>query len=176
MSTMVWKSSPRSCIAFISSGDEVEEKLFSFLALADGWHFGQGRAPEFGAVVSALRLISGLRTLGANSIEVFPGSTGSILVSAFSRELCVDVTVSDKSTLDYVVERDNVEVTAGDSIDIDDLFGKIRDERWLECASSDSCTQNTSAKQRGGLHLWRLKIQTGQAFRWSTHSALKTAA
>jgi hypothetical protein len=170
-------------VSFSSRIEPLAEKLFSFLRLPDGWHYGRGFAPSGPVVLSALYVTSMLRDLGATNVEVFPGVNGTVLVSAYSAQICIDVTILPiedaaqtirgvpNPLLDYVVEQSDTEIACGKSVRFYTLVERIGRERWLTCNSSGSFTQSITVQSSRASNHWHSTTQTEAAYRLSANNA-----
>lgn len=163
-----------SAFSFMSRLDPLTEKVYSFQNLRDGWHYGRGRAPSRAVIISSLYFVNRLREMGASVIEVFPGIEGTILVSAYADDICIDVSVHEPvhiskngakvvgghPLIDYVVEQNDIEIAAEKGVQFHTLVEKIERERWLTCDSSGSFTRSTIASNYPGLSLWHSETRT----------------
>lgn len=151
--------------------DGIAEKIFSFLDLPDGWHYGSGYAPSLELVLHAINLAHILRTLGCRSLEAFPGISGTIMVSAYGQNSCLDITMPNIREHDYVFLRDGAEVAEKEHVSLDELVETLTRERWLACDLSDSCTRSTTARKRVDSNLWLSRTQTVLEFPSLTRTA-----
>jgi hypothetical protein len=137
-------------LSFVSNGDLTEERLYSFSSLPNGWHYGRGCAPSPHTIVRALIVIHAMRGLGARKVEVFPAVDGSVVVSAYGQDTCVEITVAASGEFDYAVDLNDNEIAADEKISFASLVNAVKDSQWLKTTSSDSCIPNIIARRTDG--------------------------
>jgi hypothetical protein len=118
------------------------KKIQSFGKLPDGWHYGTGeRAPD--SIVSiALEYLSYFTILGFEETDAFPGIDGEIMLTAYKRSHCIEVTVEVDKTFtiahqidrkDHTYETDLSGISA--SLEITRIVREIEQEEWNSLGS-----------------------------------------
>ena len=75
-----------------------ERKIRSFLAISYGWHYGSGRPALISTVRKALSILWNYIDLGFTETGAFPGVNGEIMVTAYSGQHCVELTIENDNT------------------------------------------------------------------------------
>lgn len=91
-------------IAGLPLFDPTNEKINHFLELKSGWHFGEGITPTetIAGKAKEFNLLGrrfGLRT------DAFPGIDGSIAVTFYAGEHCLEVTINPDGSIDLSHEK-----------------------------------------------------------------------
>jgi len=86
-------------------------KIRSFGGLQVGWHYGTGKAPPSWIVATALNYLYQLMMLGFSETDAFPGPDGQIMVTAYIRKHCIEVTVETDGTLTIAHQVDGHDVS-----------------------------------------------------------------
>jgi hypothetical protein len=172
-----WNAEGQVLFSRAYAGDPLEEELMSFLALPRGWHYGQGRASSFRAVIQSLHVIATLRNLGVSTYEVFPAINGEVMISAYCDGTSIDITTTSMGKVTFVVENNGIEIAAQDEpTEFSSLLYAIDQNRWLTCASSDSSILGTIATKRSGFPQLLSTTRTTPVFQWWSNRALPNAA
>jgi len=133
------------------------KKLNSFLALPDGWHFGEGRPPSFGLVGTAAWIAQKAEEAGAEDIEVFPDPEGGILMSAYRGEDVLEVLCASDGTFQLSFERPVAEELYEEGLSLMDVENKIGALEWPKLNSSDFFIQSTIASERSDIKALRFR-------------------
>jgi hypothetical protein len=120
------------------ASDPLVEQILSFAQLPAGWNYGRGAPANWNTAIAALKIRALLSDVGANVIEAFPMSDGSILVSGIRLPEVIDVVVRNTNSFSLSLERDGEDVYGVDHADWKQLELKLRDLAWKEKRSSDS--------------------------------------
>ena len=172
MNYYTWRFSGQPLLSEGPSADPITRKLFSFMTLPWGWHYGNGRPPLPIAIMMAASAIAELKKMGAEKFEVFPEVDGNILVSAYYSDVCIDVTTTKDARYAFVVEKGNLEVAQSERpLNLFELAAKIGAGRWLPGKSLDWFTLSTTVKHYHGSNLPPSKTSTDPAYRWSMNAA-----
>jgi hypothetical protein len=127
------------------------KKIREFCALPDGWYYGMGTGPSYRTIQIALAYLSAFMVYGFTETDAFPGADGEIMVTAYSENHCIEITV-DVDTTFTVSHQDGKEnrfYEPGLSgiqacAELARIVGVIRQE---ECATSGSFISNTTTIQ-----------------------------
>lgn len=127
------------------------KKIREFSALPRGWYYGMGTGPSHRTIQIALAYLSALMGYGFSETDAFPGGDGEIMVTAYSNNHCIEVTV-DVDTTFTVSHQDGKEnrfYEPGLSgiqacAELVRIVGIIRQE---ECATSESFISSTTTIQ-----------------------------
>ena len=160
-----WNADGRVLLSRASTGDPVEMQIVGFMALPDGWHYGEGRAASYRTIELALYIVASMRNLGVSTFEVFPMVNGEVMVSAYCETTSIDITTTKEGNITYVVEKDDLEVAAQDDpVDFSVLEQAIEQKGWLACVLLDLSTRGTIATKRAGLPQLPSLTQTAQVY------------
>ena len=132
----------------------IAEKIRSFVALPDGWHYGTGTAAADSTVDTALSVNSLLVDYGARNIEVFPDVDGGILVSGYRDSDTLEILCHPDGRMDLVYEVDDELMNAQNSISIDEIEEFVGGVEWLPQNLFGHCTQSILAKKGGASLAW----------------------
>jgi len=141
----------------ISSKNEIEDKIWSFLNLPKGWHYGSGFPPSKRTVNNALRInelaqLYGLRT------DAVPGIEGEIQVICFSGDDTLEFTIESDGRVTFVREQKGQEVLYIENLSIEEAIEKLCDYGEKLCDLSASSTQITTSSTREDLVVWPSRI------------------
>lgn len=157
--------------------DFISRRILSFLDLADGWHYGDGRAATQTAVNLARSISSLLVRNNADEIEVFPDVSGGILVSGYYADDILEIFCSADGNLEieHRVEQDTR--FEKDGILFDELTDYLWRMSWKSMKLSDLFTQNILANESKDLRVWYSRgLLLRAPYRSSTHGVPESEA
>ena len=135
-------------------------KIVSFANLANGWHFGAGRAPSPTMISKALGWHAKLRSLGFTLTDAFPGANGEIMVTAYEGNHYVEILLETDAAVSFVYERDDVEATHLDHVAPDRVSEKLQDIAGEIWSTSGYFTRNTLIASAMNSKAWHSKYMT----------------
>lgn len=91
------------CSPEVPCRDHIEDKIYSFSTLKNGWDYGEGRAPQRAVIEKAIDIYRIGKRLGMDA-EVFPVTSGEIEVSFSLRDHFMDIVVRDDEGLEFSYE------------------------------------------------------------------------
>jgi hypothetical protein len=148
--------------------DKIAKKLFSFAQLEPGWHYGTGFKINRESIYSALSVVGGSCDLGADKVEVFPVTSGSVLVSVYGELDSIDIYCRPDGSFDLVHESERQEPKDLFCQNYSELIAYIRNFKWS--TRSDSSTHCTIVTNSTDSKAKQLNLQT-MVYRSSTQSA-----
>lgn len=126
-----------------SAQNPVLEKILSFGRLEEGWRYGEGGPASQDVILRAIS-IAEFGSLQYDETDAFPSVDGSVLVTFYREELCVEITIRPDDSYDATVEQG----TGFDFEVLDEFWGisigEVRkiitdystSRKWLSYASS----------------------------------------
>ena len=81
----------------------VLEKLRSFGAKSEGWHYGEGTEFSRAVIESAEAVVLCGQLLGFDEMDVFPGISGEVLVTCYRFGHCIEIEVDVQSGQRFAV-------------------------------------------------------------------------
>ena len=102
-----------------TSPDPVEEYIRSFSELAEGWNFGEGRAPSGEVISKAIQVYRLGKSFGLMG-NAFPVGDGEIEISFSYQDHFVDILITVQNTFEYTYE-----IGIGDQYNEIDHIGNI---------------------------------------------------
>jgi hypothetical protein len=94
--TWIWTSSAGSKA---TPNQRTANKIRSFGALPDGWHYGSGAASPPWIVRKALNYLFRFMMMGFDETDAFVSDGGQIMVTAYKGDHCIEVTIEVDRTL-----------------------------------------------------------------------------
>ena len=140
----------KSFFFYATASDETIKKILSFLALSDGWCYGNGTAPAPIVALNAITIHSLLKQFDMLATDAFPGEDGSVLVTGYAGNYTVEVYCEPDGTFKFVLEKGDDEIIAETCDSIESVWLEINIRAQLWDRSRDYSTQNTMTKQRVG--------------------------
>jgi hypothetical protein len=86
------------------------EKIISFGSLPNGWHYGEGRAPDEKTIKSALAVFWQFHRAGFEDTDAFPGINKEIMITAYRGDHYLEVLVENNGTISFSYEFDGEDV------------------------------------------------------------------
>lgn len=131
----------RSDLAFPREDTErsTEKKILGFGEFQEGWHFGEEGVPfEKEIITYAVSLNREAVRRGFQRTNAFPGTDGSIAVTAYFREQYLEFTVEPDGRITLYHEQAHEEVSCSEGLSLQEAKRAIREfsEKWLGFASS----------------------------------------
>lgn len=103
--------------------NDLENKIYSFLNLPNGWYFGDGVSPTRKTINNALR-IGGLAQSFSLKTDAFPGVKGEIEIACIrGNDILEFVVNNDNITFDF--ERNNEEIEFTENLSVNEALGKL---------------------------------------------------
>jgi len=84
--------------------DSIIEELESFSKLEEGWSYGEGGPIPF-KVIEIAKKVYKVGSYHINSVNVFPGTDGSILVVFYKEDISIEVVINKDLSLDLTLEK-----------------------------------------------------------------------
>lgn len=84
--------------------EAVQERLWSFSELPDGWHFGEGGPASSSTVLRAIELCSMLLRYGLDDVGAFPGIYGGITVTGYRGDHALEIFCDPNGLFDLLYE------------------------------------------------------------------------
>jgi hypothetical protein len=120
---------------------QVIRKIYSFLKLPKGWHYGSGGPPSISIVKKALK-IAEMALLSVFDADACPGVEGEIMVSIYHKEHYLEFIIEPDQSVTFTHEINDEEVFYQDNISfnsaIDEIekFKKFSREIWKDISES----------------------------------------
>jgi len=149
------------------------EKVRAFMAMEEGWHFGEGVPPTREIVKKALNIAESASLLLLTT-DVFLGVSGEIQVSIYFKNHYLEFIVEPDEAITYVRELDDQEVEYEEGINIDEAIEKLNsfgEEIWQ--ITSGRSTPSILIESKKDSSAWHSKIHQTVASLFSTVSAQK---
>lgn len=126
-----------------SSTEPAITKLFGFMTLSKGWHYGSGESISLDGILRAMLAINELRSFNPRKIDVFPAASGNILVVGyFEAKSCVELYVNVDGTYDAVIEIDGIDTASVEDKSLGEARSFLGSEMWRIKSSFDLSIQN----------------------------------
>jgi hypothetical protein len=100
------------------------EKVRSFMALPEGWHFGQGHPPGTTTAKTALKLIEEA-ALSLIKTDAFPGADGEIQVALYHEGHFIEFVVELDESITFTHELNGVEVSYREGLQLSEATEEI---------------------------------------------------
>jgi len=114
----------------------VAERIYSFVELPKGWHFGEGVGATESAVKLALTVNSLLAIYQPRNVEVFPCIDGGILIHGYKGADVLEIQCESDSKVQLAHERDGDLVREIEFVSIDGIEDYLGDLAWLPISST----------------------------------------
>ena len=118
-----------------------EKKLLGFLALTDGWHYGEGVAFERKRIDRAIQLVKTACQRGLYTSDAFPGIGGQVMVVIYHGNRDLEVTIEADDTVTIVHENDGQEESYKEAASFDEALEAVgalgKDERYYAKVASE---------------------------------------
>jgi len=140
-----------------------DQRISDFLNLPQGWHYGEGNAPNEKTVHDSLRINNQATLLGLKT-EAFPGINGEIQINCYSKDKTLEFTIESTGKISLVEEENDIEISSQDNLTVGKVLNFIR-EKYGETTwnSFDQSTQSIIASTKSDLRVWHSKIPLTEA-------------
>ena len=140
-----------------------DQKISSFLKLSQGWHYGEGNAPNEKTVHNSL-LINNQATLLGLKTEAFPGINGEIQINCYSKDKTLEFTIESTGKILRVEEEGGIEISSQEDLTIEEALNFIRKEYGETTWNSfDQSTDIIIVKSESDLTVLRSEIPLTEA-------------
>lgn len=147
------------------------DKLWSFVALPVGWHYGQGAAPSIELISLLVEINNQVYRLGFPKTDAFPGINGNLMLTIYYGEHLIDLTVEPNGrTCTYSYEKNGEEVAYEEDISLSTAMEMIKQVGEL-CRLSEPYTNYTMTTRNVGSQVSLSKPQTMEVFLFSQQNA-----
>ncbi len=104
-----------------------DQRISDFLKLPQGWHYGEGNAPNEETVDDALRIYNQTTLLGLKS-EAFPGIDGEIQINCYSGNKTLEFTVESTGMVSLTKEENDIEISSHENLTVEAVLNIVREE------------------------------------------------
>lgn len=140
-----------------------DQRISDFLNLPQGWHYGEGNAPNEKTVHDSL-LINNQATLLGLKTEAFPGINGEIQINCYSKNKTLEFTIESTGKILLVEEESGIEISSQEDLTIEEALNFIRKEYGKRTWSlSEQSTQVITLNTESDLAVWRSRIPLTEA-------------
>lgn len=140
-----------------------DQEITNFLKLSQGWHYGEGHAPNEKTVDDSLRINNQATLLGLKT-EAFPGINGEIQINCYFRDKTLEFTIESTGEISLVEEKNDIEISSHDNLGLEEVLNFIRKQNGETIWNSfDQSTQSIIAGTKGDLRVWHSKIPLTEA-------------
>jgi hypothetical protein len=137
--TLINESPPVLYIQKPSEQHITIRKIRSFLRFPPGWNYGEGNAFDEHIINSAIELHKIILSLAFNETDAFPGTDGSIIVTVYHGDYCLEFTIKANGNIYYVLELNDAAIHQEENLTLPqakDILRQFRRERWRPFDSS----------------------------------------
>ena len=140
-----------------------DQRISDFLKLPQGWHYGEGNAPNEKTVDDSLRINNQATLLGLKT-EAFPGINGEIQINCYLGDKTLEFTIESTDKILLVEEENDIEISSQDNLTVGEVLNFIRKEYGETTWNSfDQSTQSIIVESESDLTVWRSKIPPTEA-------------
>ncbi len=140
-----------------------DQRISDFLKLPQGWHYGEGHAPNEKTVNDSL-LINNQATLLGLKTEAFPGINGEIEIDCYSKDKTLEFTIESTGKILLVEDESGIETSSQEDLTIKDALDFIRKEYGRKIWNlSEQSTEGITTNSESDLLVWRLRIPLMEA-------------
>jgi hypothetical protein len=167
---LINESSPILYIQKPSEQHITVRKISSFLRLVPGWNYGEGDTFNEDIIDRAIELHKLLLSFVFYETDAFPGTDGSIMVTAYDNDDCLEFTIETDGGIRCILESNDVAVYEQENLTIlqvKDILKQLRRERWRPSDSSILSTMTVVAN----VFVPQLLHLSGREFLLSTSNA-----
>ncbi len=131
-----------------------DQRISDFLKLPQGWHYGEGNAPNEKTVDDSL-FINNQATLLGLKTEAFPGINGEIQINCYSDHKTLEFTIESTGKILLVKEDGGIEISNQEDLTIEEALNIIRKEYGEKIWSSfEQSTQHIIVKSESAFPVW----------------------
>lgn len=112
----------------MANPNDTHQKILDFRNTVDGWHFGEGTAPESIILDQALKINAAMSKVGFQETDAFLGSAGEIQVNAYSDRVYIETVIDTDNSIEFIYEKDDIEQIYRTNLSLSDAIAKI--EFW----------------------------------------------
>lgn len=140
-----------------------DQRISDFLKLPQGWHYGEGNAPNEKTVDDALRINNQATLLGLKT-EAFPGVNGEIQMNCYLGDTNLEFTIEPTGEISLIEEKNDIEISNQENMTVEIVFNFIR-EKYGKTAwnSFEQSTQSIITHAESDFKVWRSRIPLTQA-------------
>lgn len=140
-----------------------DQRISDFLNLPQGWHYGEGNAPNEKTVHDSL-LINNQATLLGLKTEAFPGINGEIQINCYSKDKTLEFTIESTGKILLVEEENDIEISNQDNLTVGEVLNFIRKEYGKRIWSLfEQSTHNIIVDTKSDLPEWHSRIPPTEA-------------
>lgn len=140
-----------------------DQRISDFLKLPQGWHYGEGNAPNEETVDDALRINNQATLLGLRT-EAFPSINGEIKINCYFGHETLEFTIGSTNRALLVEEESDSEISSQDNLTVEGVLNIIKEECGKPTWNSfDQSTQSIIVESESDLTVWRSKIPLTEA-------------
>lgn len=140
-----------------------DQRISDFLKLPQGWHYGEGNAPNEKTVDDSL-LINNQATLLGLKTEAFPGINGEIQINCYFEDKTLEFTIESTGEILFVEEESGVEISSREDLTIKEVLNLIRKKYGKRIWSLfEQSTHNIIVDTKSDLPVWRSRIPPTEA-------------
>ncbi len=101
-------------------------KIEEFRNLVEGWHFGEGFAPNDDTIKVAIFLNGVILNEGFTETDAFPGINGEIQITGYNDSLYVELTAEPNRLIIFVLEYEDETVVYEESLSLNQAIARIK--------------------------------------------------
>ena len=110
----------------MANPNDTQQKILGFRKTVEGWHFGEGVAPNSIIIDMALKINNAMSDVGFQETDAFLGSAGEIQVNAYSDRVYIETIIDIDSSIEFIYERDNIEQINQSNLSLSNAIAKIK--------------------------------------------------
>jgi hypothetical protein len=114
------------------------KKIFGFLLVQPGWHYGGGKTPKPEIINVALTINDELSDAGFTKTNAFLGVDGEIRVTAYHSSMYFEATIEPNEQITFLFEQNDVEIDYEENASLNKVrqyIGNLREKLWSSSAS-----------------------------------------
>jgi|SRR5215831_20275990 len=114
-------------------------KIRNFLCFTPGWNYGEGNIFDIYTINRAVELHKIILSLAFNETDAFPSTDGSVVVTVYHDNYCLEFTIKTDSNIYYRLELNDESIYQEENLTLSqakDILKQFRRERWRPSDSS----------------------------------------
>src|SRR3990167_6074919 len=135
------------------------KKIYSFIGLPRGWHYGEGRPASKRTAERTKSLLEIAGSNGFKKSDAFPGVDGEIMLSLYENNDMLEFLIEPSGWINFVSERGGHRVKELEGINMIQAIREIKDSRKILWSSSDYSPLNTTMQSVEGSKVSGSKIR-----------------
>ena len=106
---------------------ETIQKVREFVALSEGWHFGEGVPPSEARIDQAAAFLEYASLSSIERANAFPGIQGQVEVTFYSADRMLEITIEPDSSITIAEDRNREQISFEENLSTSDVYRRLEE-------------------------------------------------